>query len=282
MERILAVASQTVGPCVVVADLSWPHGESIVLELVTHDGHRLIGKAHRQPRKYAAELHAYRNWVGALGARGPTLIASDDDARVLIMTRLDAHHLMLDSERRRDRDVSRQAGQLLRRLHGSQPPMPIRNYAARQRERLEEWIARATPGILAADEIAFARDQVALFDQQADPLGVPCHRDWQPRNWLVDDDGRMYVIDFEHSKVGPWHDDLHRLWWDEWRGRPELAAAFFDGYHGELTDDERSALIAASCIGHLCTIVWAAEHTDVPFGAFGRRSLRAAMATDIT
>ena len=73
----------------------------------------------------------------------------------------------------------------------------------------------------------------------ADPLGVPCHRDWQPRNWLVDDAGEPWAIDFEHARVGPWFEDVGRLWWREWQGRPDLAEAFFDGYGRRLDGDDR-------------------------------------------
>lgn len=277
VQRILDVADTAVGQCTVVADLSWPHGESVVLDLAAADGSRYVGKAYRRAAKFAAELHAYRSWVPALDNRAPQLIDADEERRVLLITRLDARHLT-NEQAGDDPDVSRQAGQLLRRFHDSQAGMPVVGYAERQRIRVEEWVARARPGLLSEEEVAFARAQLAVFRRQDDPIGVPCHRDWQQRNWLIDEEGRLSVIDFEHARVGPWHDDLHRLWWADWRVRPTLTAAFFDGYGRDPRDDEREALFAASSIGHLCTIVWSDEHEDVSFGDYGRRSLQAAMA----
>ncbi len=110
----------------------------------------------------------------------------------------------------------------------------------------------------------------------ADPLGVPCHRDWQPRNWLVDDDGVVAVIDFEHARPGPWHEDLNRLWWDEWAADPALARAFFAGYGRRPDEAELATLLAVSVLGHLSTIVWADGHGDPAFGAHARRCLAVA------
>jgi hypothetical protein len=52
-DRILEVATAAVGPCTMVADRSWPLGESLVLELQTADGTRFVGKAHLQDEKHA-------------------------------------------------------------------------------------------------------------------------------------------------------------------------------------------------------------------------------------
>ncbi len=279
VERILEAAAAALGACVVVDDLSWPHGESVVVGLQTRDGAEYVGKCHSQPSKFAAELDAYKRWAPALGPCAPQLVAADDAAHVLVLSRLRAHHLTID-QAVADTDVSAQAGELLRRWHEAQPGVVISGYASRQRARVEQWISRASPGLLTDAEQAFARSQVLVFDRQADPIGVPCHRDWQPRNWLIDDAGILSVIDFEHARVGPWHDDLHRLWWNEWRNRQAVPAAFFEGYGRAMNDDERAALIAASSIGHLCTVVWSDERGDDVFAEFGRRSLHAAMSAN--
>ncbi len=57
------------GPTEVVADRSWPHGESVVLELRCA-GTRVIGKAYRQREKFLNERWVYERWVptGVLGA----------------------------------------------------------------------------------------------------------------------------------------------------------------------------------------------------------------------
>lgn len=68
-------------------------------------------------------------------------------------------------------------------------------------------------------DVAFVDEQLAILEAMPDPLGVPCHRDWQPRNWVIDDAGSIRAFDFERSRPAPWHEDLYRLWWNEWAGR---------------------------------------------------------------
>ena len=149
-------------------------------------------------------------------------------------------------------------------------------YAASQRRRLADWVRRAGPGVLAADEVDIVSAALAALDDLPDPLGVRCHRDWQPRNWLVDDDGILRVFDFEHWRVEPWVEDLQRLWRDEWQDRPELAAAFFDGYGRRPDEVAERWLEGLAMLGHLTTIVWADEHDDAPFAAEAREHLAAA------
>lgn len=270
--QIREVAARSVGPCAVVADLSWDHGEAVVVELQTASGQRLIGKAHRQAGKFAAECIAYERWVPALGRHAPRLIVADPECQVLILTKLDAAALA----ERPDvdmLDVHRQAGALLARFHGSEPAVLIEGHARLQRERLAAWVDRAAANVLSSEDVSLVDRQLAALDTLPDPAGVPCHRDWQPRNWLVDDGGVVHAIDFEHARVAPWYEDLQRLWWNEWLDAPACADAFFDGYGRTLDGDELSAFTATSALGHLTTIVWAHEHADDDFGAHARRCL---------
>ena len=171
------------------------------------------------------------------------------------------------------------AGSLLRRFHAAAPPTRSDDYRAAQIRRLELRIERAREGLLSAEEVQFARERARFLAEMPPPSLVPCHRDWQPRNWLVDSDGRLTAIDFENARLAPWHDDLHRLWWDEWAGRPDLRAAFREGYGDSWNDAEIDQMLAASEIRHLFTIVWADQHDDNAYGDFARRSLHQAMST---
>ena len=108
-----------------------------------------------------------------------------------------------------------------------------------------------------------------------DPVGVPCHRDWQPRNWMIADDGEPWAIDFEHAAIAPWYEDVLRLWRQEWQGAPDLAEAFFAGYGRSLDDVDRRWFDALAALGHVTTIVWSDEHDDEPFAARGRAALAA-------
>jgi Ser/Thr protein kinase RdoA (MazF antagonist) len=269
-DEILAVAQAAVGPCRVAADRSWPHGESIVLELLAASGDAFVAKAYRQRAKFEAELFAYQHWVPSLGSNAPCIVTSSVDACVVLMTKVNgrpADELSSVDERA----LFRRAGELLVRFHSSASPVRLSGYAAAQRARLAAWLTRDTSRVLRSHEVAFVAQELEVLDELPDPLGVPCHRDWQPRNWLVDDVGAVSIIDFEHARVGPWHEDLHRLWWNQWMRSPHLADDFFEGYGRALNESDRRGLLATSTLGHLATIVWAHEHEDADFGAHARR-----------
>jgi hypothetical protein len=70
------------------------------------------------------------------------------------------------------------------------------------------------------------------------PRGVPCHLDFQPRNWLVNTCGDLSLVDFEHARVDLPVRDLVRLRFRIWPDRPALREAFLTGYGRPLTPDE--------------------------------------------
>jgi hypothetical protein len=292
LRRIVAFAELVIGPCDVVADLSWPHGESRVVELSTPTGARFVAKAHLRPAKFAAELTAYEKWVTSLGEHAPRLVGAGADDNVLIMTRIDggpagdatvgAAPASVDAHTTIDvTSMHRQAGALLARFHGAAPPVRLDGYAASQRERLATWCERAEPSVLRSDEIAFVAHALDVLDDRPDPLGVPCHRDWQPRNWLVDANGIVSAIDFEHARVSPWFEDLQRLSANEWAHHPPLADAFFEGYGHCLSGADEQRMRATAALGHLVTIVWAHEHRDHDYEARARDWLSRARRSDV-
>ena len=59
----------------------------------------------------------------------------------------------------------------------------------------------------------------------------------------------------------------------EWRARPDLRDAFFDGYGRALTDAEEQALVCIGAVAATTTILWARAH-------FGSR-VRAARARHV-
>lgn len=269
---IVDVATRAIGPCVPIADLSWSHRESLVIELETASGARLIAKAHRQASNFSAEHLAYQRWVPSLGKCAPRLLLADPTSQILIMTKLDGTEFSMDSHA--DPFAAyRQAGELLARFHAAELPVRLDGYAQSRRQRLAKWVERADPSILDSEDIEFVEQQLAVFDELPDPFGVPCHSDWQPRNWLVDNDGVISAIDFEHARLAPWHNDLSRLWWNEWMETSGLASAFFAGYGRTMDEDEARSFMSTSILGHLTTIVWAHEHGDDAFAAHARRCL---------
>ncbi len=271
------MAAAALGPCRRIADLSWPHREAVVVELEAATGERVVAKAHRRATRFEAESLAYERWVPSLGQRAPQLIAADPVAQVIIVTKLDGRPLSRPVADVDLPEVYRQAGELLARYHRADPPVRINGYADQQRQRFADWIARAGERVLDYDQIAFVERKLAVLDEAPDPFGVPCHRDWQPFNWIVDEAGVISVIDFELSQIDPWYEDLLRLWWYEWTATPQLAAPFFDGYGRRPSESETRMLLAKSALDHLIAIVWAAEHADDSVRDHAHRSLSHAM-----
>ena len=70
-------------------------------------------------------------------------------------------------------------------------------------------IARAATGPIKISDLRAARRELATSDM---PI-VTCHRDYHPKNLLVDNDtGGIWVIDWERAAPGPLGLDLMRLW----------------------------------------------------------------------
>lgn len=265
---ILAGCQVAVGPCRLVADWSMGHGEATTLEIESLDGERWIAKHIRREKKYRQELHAYREWVPALGVRAPTLHRAEDRLNLLILNRLPgviaegtswAHHP----------EIHRQAGRLTRLLHDSAPSVADPDVGADLARRLEACIARAD-GLLDQREIALARAHVAALAASGPIETVPCHLDDQPRNWIVDEDGTVALIDFGHAERQGWMREVVQLHFLDWPDAPDLRDAFFDGY-GRHPDEQDWAQFTGyvAYLGAI-TVVWAHEHNDPDFAAKGR------------
>jgi Ser/Thr protein kinase RdoA (MazF antagonist) len=265
-------ACDVLGPLEFVADRSWPHGVSTVIEVRDLNGSSMIVKSPADVVKFDAELHAYVHWAPALDGHVPELVAADRSRRLLVPSKLRGEIGDLSDT------TFREAGRLLRRLHGAEPFMPVVGFADSCRSRFESWTRRARPGLLSSPEVDFVAEQVRRLVGLPDPDGVPCHRDWQPRNWLTAPDATVSVIDFGNSRVGHWFEDFERMWWTEWRTNRELGRAFFDGYGRELGEVDREQLRATSIMWLFTTIVWADEVGDASFGDHARTGLTDAMA----
>ena len=266
----MAAARRLLGPCDVVADLSWKDlGLSVVLEVRTDDGRSLIVKSHRDLYRNQLEVAAYQRWVPAIADRAPSLVAHDDDGTVLVVTKLEAGPPAPELPPA----VYADAGRVLRRFHGSGEPIQDAGWADQRLANLGTWIERMPEGLIDADDVAFVEREAAVLRDLPPPSMVPCHSDFQPRNWRVDEDGRVFVFDFEKARHDWWIHDIQRMWWREWLERPDLRDAFLEGYGRDLDETELAGLRANSARGHLVQIAWATEHGDAPFAAEGRRQL---------
>ncbi|SIO88508.1 SCP1.305, unknown, len: 296aa [Nocardiopsis sp. JB363] len=68
------------------------------------------------------------------------------------------------------------------------------------------------------------------------------HGDYATRNWLWDPRRGLGVIDFAKAAPGPLVEEFVWLHGAVWLQRPDLRAAFFDGYGRELSQAEERAL----------------------------------------
>src|SRR5690606_4426398 len=130
-------------------------------------------------------------------------------------------------------DTYTQAGDLLRRLH-SQSAREDPDHEKRTIERALSWLD--APHRVDAATAAKTR-QILESAPRPSVTVVPAHGDWQPRNWLIEN-ATVRVIDFGRFAFRPAATDLTRLAAKQWRNRPDLEAAFFDGYGADPRDPE--------------------------------------------
>jgi hypothetical protein len=87
--------------------------------------------------------------------------------------------------------------------------------------------------------------------------------------------GEVRVIDFGRADWRPAHTDFARLASQQFRGRPDLEAAFVDGYGEDPRDPEawRRSLLREA-VGTAC---WAHQVGDLAFEAQGHRMVAEAL-----
>lgn len=260
---------------VVVADHTWPGlQQRRVLELL-HDGERYVAKAGGPTDGHMArEIRAHREWLTPWTSRNraPALVHADLEAR-LLLTRHLAGRLVEGSPYDDDADTFRQAGVLLALLH-DQPGVVEDDYQRRETARSLNWLAK--PHRIAPDVEARLRELVVSWDTTEPTPLVPTHGDWQPRNWLVEDDGTVSVIDFGRADLRPAESDLVRLAAQNFRRDPAVEAAFLDGYgHDPRSPGSWHRTRVREAIG---TAVWAHHVGDERFEQQGHRMIAEALA----
>lgn len=128
--------------------------------------------------------------------------------------------------------------------------------------RIEESVAGKVRGVLAA------------YRPEPVPV-VPTHGDWQPRNWLMNR-AELRVIDVGRFEFRPAISDFCRLAVQQWRTRPEMEAAFFEGYG---SDPRESRLWNITLLREaVTTAAWAFQVGDREFEKQGHRMLADALA----
>jgi Ser/Thr protein kinase RdoA (MazF antagonist) len=272
---LVAFASRAAGPPVTIADRSWPRDGSRVWELASADGERFYLKQHQSQRFHEREVTAYRLWTPALGnGRAPRLLAADPGLRAVLLTALPGQigrgpHIPEADEP----EIHRQAGMLLRRLHGARTASAVPG-TGRVTARAEEHIAQAGT-LIGAEDAELIRYHAARLAETARCLpAVPTHGDAQPKNFLWDPGSRQVaLIDFERAEAGLAVRDFVRLEYGAWDGRPFLRDAFLDGYGRALIADEESALRDLAALDAVSAIQWGSANNDTDIMTRAYRTL---------
>lgn len=210
----------------VIADLSWGQTDTVVLMVRSQLGRFIVKAAGSRNHHIGREITGHLEAVPALALEGlaPTLRHFDRENNILVTDYL-AGQLVLGTPAEMEAETHFQAGVVLKKFHGQSRRLDP-GTEARANRRAVAWLDSAH------------RIETGLEDQLRNLLAqqqphvievVPTHGDWQPRNWLMDA-GTVKMIDFGRYDHRPAASDFARLAVQQWKGRPELEAAFLDGY----------------------------------------------------
>lgn len=251
-------------PCEVTAVLA-----AGVARIASASGEEFVVKQHLNRLKHEREVHAYRRWTTALGSSAPALIAADNQAMIIITT-------VMPGRPPGPGDLTPlvyyQAGTLLRRLHGAEPPSDLTWFRRWLQDRAGHWASRAAPLLSAADGKVIESHLEALSRAEI-PDGGPCHLDFQPRNWLISDSGEVCLLDFEHARTDLPARDLVRLRFRTWTEHPHSRDAFLDGYGRLLSPAEDQLIWHLGAIDALTALARGYENGDPKLVAAGRNTL---------
>lgn len=275
--RLLDFARLHMGSRVEVEDFSRDFGRpSVVWRLTGTDGTRVWLKRHESSRHLRRELLGLQRIVPALGVQdwwsSPTLIASDDATGCILMTEV-IGELMTEASvsAEEERTAYALAGQFARKLHGLSG-IHADEGSISFRDRLEHYLAAGLETV--DDETAgWTRDLIDRACARGPAHPVPCHRDFSPRNWLMQrtvSGIRFGIIDWERGGADVWLQDVQRMAYDHWHRNPTLRDAFFEGYGRTPTDIERLQLDAICLVGAIASIAWAESHNDPTFAEVSR------------
>ncbi len=291
-ESILQWCASVLGPCETVSGDARFHGRTTVSRLRAQTGHAYL-KMHKDQATWEPEVHGYEQWSRAFGDRTPKLLGVYDAGPFAILVSEMAGKNLEDAALPlgQQRAAWRAAGEALTALHdievgehfgacardGRSVGPPVTDaveYIAGQFADHTERGSRA--GWLSDAELTVIERARAMIPAFAGERPTPCHRDYCPVNWIVDDAGEWIgVIDYEFSRWDVRASDFSRYPDWDWMLRPELTDAFFEGYGRPLSTVEQEQLLVARTQYALGAIVWGRENLFFGFEREGRDALKA-------
>jgi aminoglycoside phosphotransferase (APT) family kinase protein len=231
-------------------------------------------KVHISSGAARRELLALRAWAPSL--RAPRVLAVDDREPVAFVV----GHLPgvcvaeLPVGSLAFRQAVRLAGRALNEMHQipfvDADPLPL---SVALRRRATSWATRAAPFLApgVGERLAAEMSKAA---QACEWSRVPCHRDFQPGNWILSEDHQsLTIIDFGHARADVWLCDLVKLFEGDLARDPELRRAWFEGYGRLLNVDESRMLEALGALHGVATLAWGSEHGDLDAVRRGRQIL---------
>ncbi len=260
-EKLIRFASAILGHVDLIADRSWPHRDSIVLEVRDGSGTIAFIKSHKQHSKYEIELETYLQTVPKLGNQAPKYISHDDELNAILISSIPGCSALDTNCGLSPTRIHFQAGKLLRIFHETSKAERFERWHEYIEERLEKWIGRAEQDVLKPSEIRLARTYISKLSVLPDPVCVTTHWDWHPRNWIIHCN-KVCVIDFEHTRKDVWFADLQKLWWTIWNTDSHLKDMFLSGYGRQLSVNELPYFRATAALHLISTIVWAYQRSD--------------------
>lgn len=267
-----AWVTERVSDPMLVRDMSWGLVETTVLHVRSGSDELVVKAAGPSDTHLPREIAAHPSYTAPLVAAGRAARLRDasPEARVILLDYLPGE-LVLGTHAEWTPGTYAQAGALLRQVH-EQDAMPDAEYEARATAKQLHWLDQPHP----IDPSVAARVRALLEAAPAPTVTlVPTHGDWHPRNWLVDD-GIVRAIDFGRFAFRSASTDLTRMAAQQWRERPDLEAAFFDGYGPDPRDPDLWRLDALrEAVGTVC---WAFKVGDEQFERHGHRMLADALA----
>jgi len=291
-DSLLGWCGNVLGDWQVVDDQSKEHmGHDSGVHRLASDRGPCFLKIHEDRAHWAAEVHGYERWAPVFGAKAPRLLGvHDSEPLALIVTALPGTVLERVTLRPEvEKAVWFDAGRALADLHALPPgstfgvpgrdgrcapdaPLDAVTWVS---DDLDQWVATGRQhGCLTRDELWLVDAARELLPAFAGERPIPCHRDYCPANWMVDDAGRWTgVIDFEFSRWDVRISDLTRYPDWDYVERPEMVEAWMEGYGRTLSDQEERQRLVAHVQYALAAIVWGHQANFLGFKAEGQRAM---------
>lgn len=284
-ESYRAQVEARLGPCQFELGHRWVAGGAELWRVVTPTAAYAL-KVYVAKDRYLQERRAYEGWLAKLEAERavPRAVVphceaafdgeSDGEVGALLLSWVRGHMWLSGHAAVSELAVYESAGRCLASLHGlSCPELAVVDHRDRVRAKT---IRRAEQlrGLVGERVFRWAVQTAESAAWDALEVGY-CHRDYSPRNWLVDVEhglDHVTVIDFEHSEWDYYATDVMKLWDGPFIGHPQRSRAFYVGY-GRPLEEHLPALRLLAAPHGLAIASWSQLANNPEYLAHGREFL---------